>query len=108
MTAIRVLCGVSVLVMLGAIVYGFAAGDFGDEGGVLVDLAWGRVTLIDLYVGLVFFGGWIALRERSWLIVPWLLALAVLGNLAAGAYAFRAALRTDSVAAFLLGHTPVD
>ncbi len=108
MTVIRVVSALSALVMLAAIVYGFLSGDFGDEGGVLLDLAWGRVTLIDLYVGLVLFGGWILLRERSARAIPWLVALIVLGNLAAAVYALLAALRTESVAVFLLGEASRD
>lgn len=105
MKAVRVVTLLSALVMAGAIVYGFVSGDFGDEGGMLLDLAWGRVTLIDLYVGLVLFGGWILLRERSAAAIPWLLALVVLGNLAAAVYAFRASMRADSVGVFLLGRS---
>lgn len=101
--AIRIITGLLTVVMAVTILLGFAAGDFGDEGGIIIDLAWGKVTLIDLYVGLGLFGGWIALRERSCRTLPWLAALAVLGNLAAAAYAFFAALRATSVRDFLLG-----
>ena len=34
---------VAVIVMVGAITYGFVAGDFFDEGSVLLGLAWGKV-----------------------------------------------------------------
>lgn len=95
--------GVVTLSMAGAIVYGFVAGDFGDEGSAILDLAWGRVTLIDLYLGLVLFGGWIVMRERSVRAVPWLLALVVLGNFAAGLYAFIVSMRSTTVTAFLIG-----
>ncbi len=108
MRAIRVVTGVAAIVMAATIVYGFVSGDFGEEGGAILDLAWGRVTLIDLYVGLVLFGGWILLRERSAVALPWLLSLVVLGNLAAAVYALRAAMRTESVAVFLLGASAPD
>lgn len=106
MKTIRIVTGAAAIVMAGAIVYGFVSGDFGDEGRVILDLAWGRVTLIDLYVGLVLFGGWILLRERSLAAIPWLLSFVVLGNLAAAVYAFRAAMRTDSISVFLVGESP--
>ena len=89
--------------MAATIVYGFAAGDFGDEGSAILDLAWGRVSLIDLYLGFVLFGGWILLREPSVRAVPWLVALAVLGNLAAAIYAYLAARNADTVEGFLIG-----
>lgn len=108
MRAIRVVTGATAVVMAATIVYGFVSGDFGDEGGAILDLAWGQVTLIDLYIGLVLFGGWIVLRERSAVAIPWLFSLVVLGNLAAAVYAFRAAMRTESISDFLLGGSPPD
>ncbi len=103
MRTIRFVAGVLTLTMAGTIALGFAAGDFGDEGRAIVDLAWGRVTLIDLYVGLAIFGGWIVLRERRVTALPWLVGLVFLGNLAAALYLFVASLREDDVAALLLG-----
>jgi hypothetical protein len=94
--------------MAATIAYGLAAGSFSDEGGTILDLAWGRVTLIDLYVGLALLGGWIVLRERSWRAMPWLVALVFLGNLASALYAFIAAMRTESPVEFLTGRAPTD
>ena len=108
MTTIRMVTGSAAILMLGAIAYGLLAGDFGDDGGLILDLVWGRVTLVDLYLGLVLFGGWIVIRERSAVAVPWLVALVVLGNLAAAVYAFVAAMRTDSITVFLMGESVAD
>ena len=109
MRAIRVTTGLLTAVMAATIAYGMAAGSFSDEGGTILDLAWGRVTLIDLYVGHALFGGWIFLRERSWRAVPWLVALVFLGNLASALYAFLAAVRADSTGEFLTGRAePAD
>jgi hypothetical protein len=103
MRTIRIATAVLTVVMAITIIAGFVAGDFGDEGGEILDLAWGRVTLIDLYVGLVLFGGWVVIRERSMMAVPWLLAFVVLGNLATAAYALKASLQSTSVSQFLTG-----
>ena len=103
MQAIRILTGALTVVMVATIGYGMVAGSFGEEGGEILDLAWGRVTLIDLYVGLALFGGWIVLRERSVVALPWLIALVFLGNLATAFYAFLAAMRSDTVGSFLTG-----
>jgi len=103
MRAIRIITAALTVVMAATIIYGMSAGSFGDEGGEILDLAWGRVTLIDLYVGLALFGGWIVIRERSPVAVPWLVALVLLGNFATALYAFVAAMRSDSVIAFLTG-----
>ncbi len=108
MRLIRVSTGLLTGLMAATIAYGFAAGSFGDEGRTILDLAWGRVTLIDLYVGLVLFGGWILMRERSWRAAPWLIALVFLGNLATALYAFVAAIRADSPTEFLTGRAGSD
>jgi len=108
MRLIRVTTGLLTGLMAATIAYGLAAGSFGDEGRTILDLAWGRVTLIDLYVGLALFGGWILMRERSWRAAPWLIALVFLGNFATALYAFVAAVRADSPTEFLTGRASSD
>ena len=86
MTA-RITGWIGVVVMVAALVYGFSAGEFGAEGSQILDLAWGRVTLIDLYTGLFLIGAWIVWRERSLArALPWLVGMVFLGALAAAAY----------------------
>ncbi len=86
MTA-RTVGWIGVALMVGALVYGFSAGSFGAEGSQILDLAWGRVTLIDLYTGLFLVAGWILWREGSLVrALPWLIAMVFLGSLAAAAY----------------------
>lgn len=90
---IRALATVLTAVMAATVVFGLASGGFGDEGSQILGLAWGKVTLIDLYVGLVIFAAWIAIRESSWPTrLLWWAALAVLGNLAAAGYLLVASL----------------
>lgn len=103
MQTVRAVTGLLAAAMAATIIYGFIAGDFGDEGGMILDLAWGRVTLIDLYAGLALFGGWIVIRDGWRRAVPWLASLVVLGSLGAALYAFLAARRTDSIVEFLTG-----
>lgn len=89
---------VGVMAMAAALVYGFTAGEFGAEGRALLDLAWGRVTLVDLYTGLFLIGAWIWWRERSAArALPWLAGLIVLGSLAAAVYVLVAARRVGTV-----------
>lgn len=81
--------------MLAMILYGFSMGDFFEEGKVITSLAWGRVTLVDLYVGIAFFALWIIHRESSILrAVVWITLLVFLGNLAASAYLYLAFLQS--------------
>jgi hypothetical protein len=48
---------------------------------------WGWVTILDLYLGFLFFAGYLVARERSVLrALPWLVGLFCLGNLAAAVY----------------------
>lgn len=86
MTA-RTVGWVGVVFMAAALIYGFSAGNFGAEGSQILDLAWGRVTLIDLYTGLLLVAAWIVWREGSLVrALPWLIAMVFLGSLAAAAY----------------------
>lgn len=104
MVALRILSVVGVVAMASAILFGIASGDFSGEGSEIVALAWGKVTLVDLYVGLAFFGAWVALREkRAVPVAAWCIGLIVLGNLAAAVYLAAAALRADTLEQVLLG-----
>lgn len=48
---------------------------------------WGWVTIIDVYLGFLVFGGYLCVREgRAARAVPWLAAIAVLGNVATAVY----------------------
>lgn len=107
MRIIRLITAVLTLVMAATVGYGIVSGGFSEEGRAILDLAWGRVTLIDLYVGLALLGGWIAIRERQpRVVLPWLVAFVVLGNLATALYALLAAARSETVTDFLTGRQP--
>ncbi len=104
MTAIRITTIALTAVMFAAIGYSIATGDFADEGSTILDLAWGRMTLIDLYVGIALVFGWVVLREQKlWVALVWLPVFIVLGNAGTALYAFIAAMRSDDVRGFLLG-----
>lgn len=98
MQPIRIIAGLGVAAMALALIVGFTSGDFTAEGGEIIDLVWGRVTLIDLYVGIALFGAFVAWRERSVTVtVLWILLFIVLGNLATAVYVLLAAMQADSV-----------
>jgi hypothetical protein len=78
-------------IMLVTLSYGFLAGDFGGEGGILLRMPWGRVSLIDVYVGFAVFSGWIVYRERPWWhSVLWVALVMVLGNMVVCLYLYLA------------------
>lgn len=104
MVAIRIVTVTLTVVMFAAIVVAMATGDFGTEGSWILDNPWGRMSLIDIYVGIALFAGWVFLREESpWVAVLWLPAFVILGNAGTALYAAIAAFRTDDIRAFLLG-----
>lgn len=105
MTAVRIVSALGVAAMTIALVFGFTSGDFTAEGGEIIDLIWGRITLIDLYIGVALFGVFVTWRERSFRIaLAWLITFIVLGNLATALYVLMASLRVNSVEELL---TPV-
>lgn len=104
MVWIRALTVSLTAVMAVSIVVATVTGEFGSEGSWMLDHPWGRMTLIDLYVGIALFASWVWIREpRRWLILPWLVLFIVLGNAATALYATIAAFAADDVRSFLLG-----
>ena len=75
------------LAMTVVLIYGFSAGDFGGEGGQLLSMPWGIVSLVDLYVGFVLSSAWIVYRDglgiRS---VVWVILMMILGFWTASLY----------------------
>ncbi len=77
--------------MTGVLIYGFTVGDFAGEGGRLLAMPWGIVSLVDLYVGFTLFSAWIVFRERSWpRSIVWVVLMMVLGFFTASLYTFLA------------------
>ncbi len=96
-----------VLAMLGIILWAASQSSITDDFSIITDQPWGIVSLVDLYLGLAVAAVWVAYRESSLpATAGWILALAVLGNLALGAYVFVAgtqAIRHDDVSVFFAG-----
>ncbi len=65
MTGAKALAAAGSLIMGIALAYGFAAGDIAAERGTVLSMPWGIVSLIDVYVGLLLFSGWVVIREKS-------------------------------------------
>lgn len=73
----------------GILIYGFIQGDFGAAGEFFFEDPWGIVSLVDVYVGFLFFSAWIVYREKNLLVaVLWVISILILGNFPAGIYAF--------------------
>ncbi|OPL08793.1 MAG: hypothetical protein AVO33_09475 [delta proteobacterium ML8_F1] len=83
------------LLMAGAILYGFSQGDFFTQGGIIASLAWGRVTLVDIYLSFFLFSGWVVYRETSPVKSTLLIvSIMVLGSLAMGLYSYYALVQS--------------
>ena len=75
------------LIMLFSISTAFIVGDFSAEGSIILSLAWGKVSLIDVYIGFLIFSGWIIYRERSWgRSLMWVVLMMIFGNMTACFY----------------------
>ena len=74
-------------IMLLTLMYGFIRGDFFNEGSILLSLAWGKVSLIDVYIGFLLFSGWVVYREKSLPIAfLWIILILLLGNFITSLY----------------------
>ncbi|MBN1304866.1 MAG: DUF1475 family protein [Anaerolineales bacterium] len=78
-----------ILAMTAVLIYGFSAGDFGQDGSKLLQNPWGIVSLVDLYTGFVLFSAWIVYREKNFFrSLVWVVLMMVLGFFTASLYSF--------------------
>lgn len=79
--------GTAAVVMAIALAWGVTAGDLFTEGGALLGMAWGVVSLVEIYVGMILFGCWVFWREASPARAgAWMAAVALLGNIVSCLY----------------------
>lgn len=104
LSTVRIVAVAAAVAMAATIAWGFAAGDFGADGAALLDLVWGRVTMVDLYLAFGAVWAWIAWREDSvGAAVLWAVLVAGLGSLAIWGYVAWRAWDADDVPHLLLG-----
>ena len=96
----------ALMIMLAALTYGFVYGDFSNEGNRLINMPWGIVTLIDVYIGLLFFSAWVGWRETNTVKrLFWIISFMCLGNLATAVYLFKALTEAEGdISIFFQGH----
>lgn len=101
---VRALAAFGTAAMTATILGAFSVASFTEDGASLLALAWGRVTLIDLYLALLMGWLWIAWRERSaGRAVAWAVATVVTGSLALFVYLLVAALRARTMLELVIG-----
>ena len=93
------------LIMLLVVCYALVYGDFFIEGAVLVDMAWGMVTLVDLYLGLLLFSFWVLCREENKTsALSWSVLILLLGNMLSCLYILKSYYEAEgSMKRFWLG-----
>ena len=93
------------LIMLTIVCYALAYGNFFVEGAVLVDMVWGLVTLVDLYLGLLLFSFWVMCREENKTIaLLWSVLILLLGNMLSCLYILKSFYEAEgSMTRFWLG-----
>ena len=89
MNSAKILSGLGILAMVGALVYGFSVGDFSLDGAKLLQNPWGLVSMVDLYTGFSLFSEWIVYREKSLVrSILWVILMMLLGFFTASCYIF--------------------
>ena len=82
--------------MTGILIYGLIVGDFGYEGSQLLQMPWGIVSMVDLYIGFTLFSGWIAFREKSLArSIFWIFLMMTLGFFTGSLYTFLALQKSN-------------
>lgn len=83
-------------IMAAGITYAMIWGDFFAELEIMQGLPWFHLSMLDLYIGFLLFGGWVLFREKSkGIALVWILLLLCLGNLLACLYAAIALSRSQ-------------
>ena len=83
----KFISGLGILAMTAILIYGFAVGNFKEDGAKLLQNPWGLVSMVDLYTGFVLFSAWIVFREKSvFRAVFWVVLMIVLGFFTASLY----------------------
>ena len=83
----KLIAWIGLLAMTGILIYGFTIGDFTQDGGEIIANPWGKVSLVDLYVGFILFSAWIIFREKYLLIsIIWVILMMILGFFTASLY----------------------
>lgn len=72
---------VGLMSTLGALGWAAFNGGFLREGKELLAMPWGVLSLVEAYVGILLFGGWVWVREGNRLTAyTWLVAIVLAGN----------------------------
>ncbi len=82
MTLARLFCAVLGLALIAGIVWAWGGGHFANEVKTISGLPWGKITLLDLYVGFLLWAVLVFLAEPNKLVaLVWIVPTFFLGNI---------------------------
>ncbi len=97
MRTAKIFAIIGTIIMFLTLAYGFIYGDFFKEGSIIISIAWGHVSLIDVYIGFFLFSGWVLFREqKKHIAVVWVVVFMILGNFATCLYATIALFKSNN------------
>lgn len=100
---LRVVAPVVAVAFGGMVVAGLLAGTFASEGRQIVELGWGRITLVDIYLAFALPALWAFLRESVPRAIGITLGIVVLGSVVIWAYVAVAAWTSTDRRELVLG-----
>jgi hypothetical protein len=94
---VKWISGLGVLIMTAGIANALFNGNFSQEGSLILQSAWGQVSMVDLYTGFILFSIWIAFREISWWKAAiWIFLMLTLGFFTGAMYMLVAAMKSGN------------
>jgi hypothetical protein len=94
---IKWISGLGIVVMAIGIGNALLNGNFNLEGSMILQSAWGQVSMVDLYTGFILFSIWIAYREKHALTtIIWIILMLTLGFFTGAIYMFMAAVKSGN------------
>lgn len=103
MRVLRLAGIVLIVAMVTAVTIAILTSPFTADGRILFELAWGRVTILDLYLALAAFVLWVGWRDGIMPACLWGAITAVTGSAGVGLYLLLATRNATSVQDVLLG-----
>ena len=81
MSIVKTIAYMSTLIMAIVISWALTKSNIFVEGNTILALPWGIVTFVDLYIGFLYVGIWMVIREKLLHSILWIISLFFLGNL---------------------------
>jgi len=104
MKTVKFMAWLGAIIMASMIIFTSVTGDFFKEGSILLNMVWGQMSMVDLYVGFILFYMWIFKREKktSHRLI-WLVLILTMGNLITAVYILKAAYESKTELEFFIG-----